>query len=741
MLAARVLPLLIALGAFAAPGFAQAPPYTDLHDFGGKVLNTNGKLGPDGANPSAGVAFDSFGNMFGTTGNGGAYGFGIIWEITALGVYKDLHDFGGKVTNANGKIGPDGQNPTALISIDLSNNLYGSTYYGGPNLVSDGGAGMLWKVSPSGVYNDLHDFGGTVINANGLRVPDGNHPAAAEIAGTYILGTATGGGQYGGGVVWQINDLGTYDDVHDFGGFWTDSQGNGHPDGIYADSNIVFDPAGDALGTTEYGGSNEAQTGGAGMLWEITNKGVYLDAHDFGAPLKLANGLIASEGKWPSGQLSVFFGIIYGTCSAGGPSAIAGEYGDGSYWVECVDNYYFGGTVVNASGKKGPDGSYPNGATLFRGSIFGNTTYGGAYDSKNGGAGMVFEMGGSNEDLHDFGGTIVNANGKSGPDGFGPAGAVRTDNTGNLYGTTELGGPNNALHGGSGMVWRIITAEKSLTISPFSVVGGNSSFGAVVLAVPAPTDGTPISLSSSSPSAQVPGTVTVTKGNDSISFSISTIPVKVQTAVTITATQGSVVKTATLTIKPPTVDGLALSPNPLTGGDPCTATVHLDGLAPTGGKIVTISTNSVNLKVPSSVTVPAGSFSTTFPVISTPQATNTPATITATTGTVSQTANVTILAPAVSGLSLSPSSVQGSSETVVTGKVTINGPAPSAGSIVTLTSSNLKVLSIPAGVKVIGGTTTVTFPTRHFAVTTAQYVTVTATLGKSTTKVQIEVTP
>jgi uncharacterized repeat protein (TIGR03803 family) len=733
--------LLISLGVFAVLGFAQAPPYADLHDFGGKVMNTTGKLGPDGANPSAGVTFDSNGNMFGTTSNGGAYGFGIIWEITALGVYKDLHDFGGKITNANGKPGPDGQNPNALISVDLQNNLYGSTFYGGPNVVSDGGAGMLWKLSPVGVYKDLHDFGGTVINANGKKGPDGAHPASAEDAGSYILGTATSGGPYSGGVIWQINDLGTYQDVHDFGGFWTDSQGMQHPDGIYADSNIVFDIAGNAYGTTEYGGSNEAGTGGAGILWEITNMGVYLDLHDFGAPLKLANGLVASEGKWPSGQISIFFFVIYGTCSAGGPNAIAGDYGNGSYWVLGADSYYFGGTTVNATGKKGPDGSYPNGATLFRGSIFGNTTYGGAYDSKNGGAGMVFDMGGTNEDLHDFGGTVVNANGKSGPDGFGPAGAVRADNSGNLYGTTEMGGPNNAMYGGSGIVWRIITSEKSFAILPTSVVGGNSSIGAVTLAAPAPSDGTPISLSSNSPSAQVPATVTVAKGNDNVSFSITTTPVKVQTVATITATQGSVVKTATLTIKPPTVDGLALSPNPLTGGDPCTATVHLDGLAPTGGKIVTITTNSVNLKVPSSVTVPAGSFSTTFPVISTPQSTNTPATITATTGTVSQTANVTILAPAVSGLSLSPSSVQGSSSTVVTGKVTINGPAPSAGSIVTLTSSNLKVLSIPAGVKVVGGTTTVTFPTRHFAVTTAQYVTVTATLGQSTVKVQIEVTP
>jgi uncharacterized repeat protein (TIGR03803 family) len=46
--------------------------YTSLHDFSG----------PDGAYPGANVMFDADGNMFGTTSQGGAYGYGVVFEIT-----------------------------------------------------------------------------------------------------------------------------------------------------------------------------------------------------------------------------------------------------------------------------------------------------------------------------------------------------------------------------------------------------------------------------------------------------------------------------------------------------------------------------------------------------------------------------------------------------------------------------------------------------------------------------------
>jgi uncharacterized repeat protein (TIGR03803 family) len=48
--------------------------YSDLHDFTGSPN--------DGANPVASPVVDSQGNIYGTTLNGGTYGFGTVWEIS-----------------------------------------------------------------------------------------------------------------------------------------------------------------------------------------------------------------------------------------------------------------------------------------------------------------------------------------------------------------------------------------------------------------------------------------------------------------------------------------------------------------------------------------------------------------------------------------------------------------------------------------------------------------------------------
>jgi len=48
--------------------------YTDLHEFAGPPN--------DGANPLAPPVVDAQGNIYGTTTTGGAYGYGVVWEIT-----------------------------------------------------------------------------------------------------------------------------------------------------------------------------------------------------------------------------------------------------------------------------------------------------------------------------------------------------------------------------------------------------------------------------------------------------------------------------------------------------------------------------------------------------------------------------------------------------------------------------------------------------------------------------------
>jgi len=83
----------------------------------------------DGSEANSGIVFDTAGNIYGTTTQGGKHGLGIVFELVApVGtskVYKEkvLLTF----TGANG-----GQPYSSLI-LDSAGNLYGTTPEGGSN--------------------------------------------------------------------------------------------------------------------------------------------------------------------------------------------------------------------------------------------------------------------------------------------------------------------------------------------------------------------------------------------------------------------------------------------------------------------------------------------------------------------------------------------------------------------------------------------------------------------------------
>jgi uncharacterized repeat protein (TIGR03803 family) len=83
-----------------------------LHSFSGEV---------DGAHPVAGLTIGENGSFYGTTAEGGKYGFGIAFGITTNGVLTILHSF----DNTN-----DGANPVARLSLGSDGALYGTTTYG-----------------------------------------------------------------------------------------------------------------------------------------------------------------------------------------------------------------------------------------------------------------------------------------------------------------------------------------------------------------------------------------------------------------------------------------------------------------------------------------------------------------------------------------------------------------------------------------------------------------------------------
>ena len=94
-------------------------------------------------------------------------------------------------------------------------------------------------------------------------------------------------------------------------------------------------------------------------------------------------------------------------------------------------------------------------------------------------------------------------------------------------------------------------ALSTISLSPSSVVGGNTSVGTATLTSPAPSGGIVVTLSSSNTSvATVPASVTVSSGATSATFTVATSPVSQSTSVVITGTAGGVTRTATLTVTP-----------------------------------------------------------------------------------------------------------------------------------------------------------------------------------------------
>ncbi len=105
-------------------------------------------------------------------------------------------------------------------------------------------------------------------------------------------------------------------------------------------------------------------------------------------------------------------------------------------------------------------------------------------------------------------------------------------------------------------------ALSSVSVSPTSVVGGNSSTGTVTLTSAAPASGIVVSLSSTN--STVPGNVTVMGGATTATFTVSTSAVASTTSAVITASYNGVNETATLTETVVPVIAVTISPQSVT---------------------------------------------------------------------------------------------------------------------------------------------------------------------------------
>ncbi len=370
----------------------------------------------DGASPQDVVTFDSQGNLYGTTSNGGAYDAGTVFKIDSQGNFSLLHSF-----NYNDPT--DGAFPQASVTVDSQGNLYGTTELGGANDVANGGDGTVWKMDPNGHhFSLLHSF----------NFSDVNEPFASVTLDRQgnLYGTTELGGSYDHGTVYKIDTQGNFSLLHSF-------NINDSSDGSYPLASVTLDSQGNLYGTTSGGGGY-----GYGTVFKMDSNGNnFILLHSFTFPY----------GAYPQASVTLDSqGNLYGTTSQGS------GYGYGTVFKMDTNGNNFillhSFNIYNRS-----DGATPTSSVTLdsQGNLYGTTELGGA----NGG-GTVFKIVtlGNFSLLHSFNSSIRT-------DGWYPYG-VALDSQGNLYGTTLYGGAYaNGNNFGYGTVFELANNITTPTVS------------------------------------------------------------------------------------------------------------------------------------------------------------------------------------------------------------------------------------------------------------------------------------
>jgi uncharacterized repeat protein (TIGR03803 family) len=346
----------------------------------------------DGANPSAGLT-NYNGTLYGATSAGGNPGNGTFFKIAPDGSEKTLYTFGSGGVDNGPIYGP---------LVELGGVFYGTTFTGGEHSL-----GQVFRVSPSGAAKTLYSFTGG---------KDGEQPEAGLVAVKGVLygttwrgGTGTCASNVGCGTVFKVTTAGKETVLYSFKSIAT---------GAVPEGGLVY-VGNELYGTAEQGGTPYD----SGIVFRMSLSGSLKVIYDF-------KGGFFKDGAFPTGNLTVVKGVLYGTTTYGGTNGSGGGTSGTVYRVTTS-----GSEKILHSFTGSPDGGTPyfTSLTYLNGALYGTTFCGGTHS-----LGTIFKVttGGGEGILHSFAGGSDGSMGCT--NGYGTAGPAVLD--GKLYDVAPYGG-------------------------------------------------------------------------------------------------------------------------------------------------------------------------------------------------------------------------------------------------------------------------------------------------------------
>lgn len=519
----------------------------------------------DGIQPLAGLIEDASGNLYGISNGGGgtnssgcnsgSCGYGTVFKLTPSSSgygYAALYNF------CSQPYCTDGAKPLGDLIVDAAGNFYGTTSMGGVN-----GRGTVFKLTPSGngytesvLYNFCSQSQGSALCTDGVTPVGLIEDSSGNLFGTTNWGgtgaTLVNGG-YGYGTVFMLAPSGSGYKYTVLYSFCPSSSTGICLDGAApATGALVEDASGNLYGMTTLGGAGNHALGcngiGCGTVFKLSpNSGGYVETVLYSFCSQ--GGSSCTDGGYPyAGLIEDASGNFYGTTSAGGVNSCdtpgcgtvfkLAPNGSGSYTESVLHSFvYTDGT--------GPDAGLIEDAS---GNFYGTTSNGGAglsWRCEGCGSGTVFELSPSGSGytetvLYNF----CSQGGEACTDGVMPMAGVIEDASGNLYGTTWEGGIGNNW----GTIFKLSPPPPGITVSasPTSLtIGAGQSMTATITVTPQNGFNSTVSLACSG----LPANTTCSFSPPSVTPSGVATPTQLTIAV---SAQASVARPASYSFLPTT---------------------------------------------------------------------------------------------------------------------------------------------------------------------------------------------